>query len=63
MKHCQISRAFRVVGPAGGLQGVDLVEEDAFAGQDEGQRQHGRAGVAVLEGMEEEDVEVGPGGT
>ncbi|MFJ8657125.1 hypothetical protein ACIRNU_32765 [Streptomyces rochei] len=54
---CQIGRAFGVVGPAGGLQRVNLVEEDAFACKDEGQRQHCRAGIAVLERMEEEEAD------
>ncbi|MEV7207502.1 MULTISPECIES: hypothetical protein [unclassified Streptomyces] len=34
-QHRQIGRAFCVIGPGGGLQWVNLVEEDAFAGQDD----------------------------
>lgn len=39
-----------------------FVEWDGFAGKDEGRCRHGRAGVAVFQRMEEQDVEVGPGG-
>lgn len=61
-QHCQIGRSLGVVGPAGGLERVYLVDSRSFAGQDEGERQYRRAGVAVLERVEEEDVEVGAGG-
>ncbi|MCW7940583.1 hypothetical protein AAW14_00530 [Streptomyces hygroscopicus] len=35
------------------------VERDALAGEDEGEGEGGGAGVAVVEGMEEADVEIG----
>ncbi|MEU0772077.1 hypothetical protein ABZ480_33950 [Streptomyces albogriseolus] len=61
-QHRQTGRTFGVVGPASGLKWVNLVEEGAFPCQDDGRRRHGRAGVAVLKRMEEQDVEVGLGG-
>ncbi|MFD8368417.1 hypothetical protein ACFW9V_36850 [Streptomyces hygroscopicus] len=41
---------------------LDPMRVQSDPGQDKGQGQHGRAGVAVHERMEEEDVEVRPGG-
>lgn len=43
-------------------QRVHLIEGGSFVGQDEGQRRHRGAGVAVIERVEEEDIEVGPRG-
>lgn len=55
--------AFGIVGAAGDpAYGGDLVEGDGRAGEDEGQRQERGTGVAVVERMEEADVEVGAGG-
>lgn len=50
-----------VVRVARGLQGADLVQSDSFPLQDVGEGEHGKAGVAIREGVKEGHVEVGPG--
>ncbi|MDL4775304.1 hypothetical protein QP090_24380 [Actinomadura xylanilytica] len=46
-------------GPAADLDGPDLVEYDTAPGQDEGEGQQCRAGVAVVERVEEAHVQMG----
>lgn len=56
-------RVLGIVGLEGdATEQVDSVERDAFAGEDEEKGEEGGPGVAVVEGMEEADVEIGAGG-
>jgi hypothetical protein len=60
----QVRRSLRVLGTAHRREDrPDLVEFDAPAQQHEAEHQPGQAGVAVVVGVEEGDVEVRPGRT